>query len=174
MTKIKLTVFVLIMLGASSCKQESNNKDASSSTIGSPVLSEKVANQKEEKEQIIKPIEIPKDCNQTFETFFERFAKDSVFQKNRVKYPMKWFYYENSYDELKIDVMENGKFYYIDFTEDKDAMNKESGKYTVSIDKKSNHVDYLLKGYDNGLMLTYKFNLIDGCWYLVEILDEST
>ena len=41
MTKIKLTVFALIMLGTFSCKQEPRNKEASSSTIESPILSEK-------------------------------------------------------------------------------------------------------------------------------------
>ncbi|UII76266.1 DUF4348 domain-containing protein [Flagellimonas sp. HMM57] len=175
MTKIKLTVFVLIMLGASSCKQGPSNKDVSSSTIESPVLSEKVANQKEEKEQIIKPIEMAKDCNQTFDAFFERFAKDSVFQKNRVKYPLEWFYYKDVTDKTTtVEIVEYGSFNYVDFTKDKEAFNSEYDKYEVEIEKKENHNLYKLLGIDNGIHVTYKFSLIDDCWYLVEILDEST
>ena len=35
-------------------------------------------------------------------------------------------------------------------------------------------VYYKLLGYDNGIHVSYRFELIDDCWLLVEILDEST
>lgn len=53
-------------------------------------------------------------------------------------------------------------------------MKKEHDKYTVEIEKLDSMVKYLHLGYDNGIMDTYTFKLIDGCWYMVEILDEST
>jgi|GEM_PF-2459113 len=175
MTKIKWPVFAWIMMVTFSCRQEPRNKEVSSSTIESTVLSEKVDNHKEEKEQIIEPIEMAKDCNQTFEAFFERFAKDSIFQKNRVKYPLEWFYYKDVTDKTPtLEIVEYGSFNFVDFAKDKEAFNNEYDKYEVEIEKKKNHNLYKLLGIDNGIHVTYKFKLIDGCWYLAEILDEST
>jgi len=116
------------------------------------------------------------NCSIIFDEFFERFSKDSIFQKQRVKYPLKWSYYDESYEKLTIDYVMKKDFAYIDFSEDKNAMENESGKYKVFIEKKGkNKINYLLKGYDNGLYMKYIFELDEReCWYLVEIIDEST
>lgn len=119
---------------------------------------------------------LDRDCNQNFEEFIDVFGSDSVFQKQRVKYPLKWKYIEDLEDsKLETDLIGgSAQFNYIDFTEDKNAMQKESGKYEVFIQKDKDSANYQLKGYDNGLYISYKFKLINGCWFLVEILDEST
>ncbi|MEN1784878.1 MAG: hypothetical protein AAGF77_07020 [Bacteroidota bacterium] len=62
MTRIKLTVLALILLIISSCKQGTHNKTASSATIESPILSDKVANKGED---VARPIVMAKDCNET-------------------------------------------------------------------------------------------------------------
>ncbi|MBE9491200.1 MAG: hypothetical protein IMY67_12955 [Bacteroidetes bacterium] len=116
----------------------------------------------------------PKDCSLIFNEFFEKFSKDSLFQKSRVKYPLKWSYYRESYEKLTIEHIEQKDFIYIDFTEDKNAMQKKSGKYEVVIEKSKYEVNYLLKGYDNGIHMNHIFKLVEGCWFLVEIIDEST
>ncbi len=175
MTKIKLTVFVLIMLGASSCKQESSNKDASSSTIESPVLRKKVNNPKEAKEQIVKPIEKAKDCNQTFDAFFERFAKDSVFQKNNVQFPLKYTHYSDVTSDEPTEEYLNGVTYlFIDFSMDKEASNLTYDKFTIEKVEAENTVVYKRIGMDNGIRETYTFGKQKECWFLVEILNEST
>ena len=123
----------------------------------------------------LKVIEVT-NCLIDFDEFFERFSKDSIFQKQRVNYPLKWSYYDESYEKLTIDYVRQEDFTYIDFSEDKNAMEKESGKYKIFIEKKSkNKVTYLLKGYDNGIYMKYIFKLDKKeCWFLVEIVDEST
>jgi len=112
-----------------------------------------------------------KDCNETFDSFFERFSKDSIFQKSRIKYPLKWYYLEdNESNKLSFDVInEIDDYDYIDFTSD-----NKSDKYDVVHEKKEKERSYILKGNDSGLFMTYKFRIIDGCWYMIEILDEST
>ncbi|UOY08524.1 DUF4348 domain-containing protein [Muricauda sp. SCSIO 64092] len=175
MIRIKLTVVVLILLAAFSCKQEPRNKEASPNAVEPATSDQKAGANGDKKENIEVPTEMAKDCDQTFDAFFERFAKDSIFQKNRVKYPMKWFYYEDVTDEKPtLELVENGSFDYVDFTKDKEAFNNEYDKYEIEIEKEENNNLYKLLGIDNGIHVTYKFSLIDGCWYLVEILDEST
>jgi hypothetical protein len=116
-----------------------------------------------------------KNCDETFEEFFKEFAKDSIFQVSRIKYPLKWKYLNDVTDnELTIELVKYGSFNYIDFTNDEVAYKNEYSKYSVDIDKSNEHILYTLHGIDNGIHVIYKFNLIEDCWYLVEILDEST
>ena len=116
------------------------------------------------------------DCPTDFETFFKDFAKDSVFQKNHIKFPLSSAYYGGeSYEELIVDTIKTEADYkYINFTEDATAMQNETGKYTTEKIKSKNVVMYKLLGYDNGIMVSYKFEIINACWTMVEILDEST
>lgn len=118
----------------------------------------------------------PKDCSLIFDEFFEKFSKDSLFQKNRVKYPLKTSYIEDiETGNFTTKLISNAREYnYIDFTKDKSAMDKESDKYSIDIENLEEIVYYKLLGYDNGIHISYKFELIDGCWLLIEILDEST
>lgn len=116
-------------------------------------------------------------CGKSFEVFFEEFSKDSIFQKSRVQYPLRFVYAEGLEDtKWKTDYINKAsEFYYIDFTEDKSAMNKEYDKYTVEIEKiDGNNIYYKNLGYDNGIRMIFKFKKVDDCWLLVEILDEST
>ncbi|SNY94786.1 DUF4348 domain-containing protein [Flagellimonas pacifica] len=174
--KINLTLLgFCILLGVFSCKRELRNKEASLDTIESIVLDTEPVSDKHKEDGAAKAIEMDKDCGEIFDAFFERFAKDSIFQRNRVKYPLEWFYYKDVTDKAPtMEIVEYGSSNYVDFTKDKEAFNNEYDKYEVEIEKKENHNLYKLLGIDNGIHVTYKFNLIDGCWYLVEILDEST
>jgi hypothetical protein len=119
------------------------------------------------------------NCSISFDEFFDLISKDSVFQKNSIKYPLKYFHSEYSYD-LKKDtvivdyIIDKNEISFIDFSEDKYAMEKEYDKYQVFIDSFKNKVEYKLRGYDNGLRITYFFDYIQNCWYLTTILDEST
>ncbi|UOY08520.1 hypothetical protein L0P88_08185 [Muricauda sp. SCSIO 64092] len=70
MIRIKLTVAVLILLAAFSCKQEPHNKEASSNAI-EPPTSDKKAEANGDVEIFA---EMAKDCDHTFDDFFKRFA----------------------------------------------------------------------------------------------------
>ncbi len=173
MIRIKLTVVVLIMLAAFSCKKEPHNKEASPNAIEPPNSYKKV----EANEDIEIFAEMAKDCDQTFDDFFKRFAKDSVFQKSRAKYPFKYvnrFHdYDTQKDTFEISLIPKKEFMFFDFSKDKTAINNLYDKYTIDIEYYDSIVNYKWLGYDNGIRVTHIFKLIDNCWYLVEILDES-
>ena len=162
MKVIIISYLILFLLG---CKNKFTNTDSQEkdSTVSANI----------EKTQLFK------SCNESFDEFFERFAKDSIFQKNRVKYPFKYLSSEYDFEKRKDTIntefiLNKDNFSFIDFTEDKNAMDKEFDKYTVDIEDLDSIKNYRLNGYDNGIRITHKFKIIDGCWYMVEILDEST
>ena len=121
-------------------------------------------------------IQTIKNCNQSFEEFFEQFAKDSLFQKSRVKYPLKESYYEDlESSEITIEMVSKSDYHYLDFTEDQNAMNREYSQYKIVIEKiDENNIYYRNVGIDNGINIIYKFKLIDRCWFMIEIEDKST
>lgn len=174
MIKFKFVVITLIIFGLCSCKNETKQQKVNSNTITLNDENSKDDSQKEGNSTISNVI--VKDCNQTFEEFFEHFSRDSTFQKSRVKYPLKFLYNDYEIDSIIVvkKIMSKNDYKYLDFTDDKNAMNKESEKYTVDIEKLDSIIKYRHLGYDNGIMDTFTFKQIDGCWYMVEILDEST
>lgn len=171
-TKLILLFFIVCILF--SCKQNTQHaQELKKNETDS--LKATIYNSSEKKVEITSS-EFAKDCNQTFDEFFDRFAKDSVFQKERVKYPMEWSYYgEANYQELITEIVDSKqKFRYFDFTDDKNAINREYGAFEVN---RINHIDsviYQRIGLDTGLLISFKFQLIDNCWYLVSIVDKST
>ncbi len=174
---IRTCILVLILLGALSCKEVAADKKPTSDSVESAVADKDLVGEEHKvEEDTTESIEMAKDCNQSFDDFFGRFAKDSVFQKNRVKYPMEWFFYgDASYENLDKEIISSkDRYRYFDFTADEKAIEKEYGAFKVEKDKYQDSLVYKRIGLDSGLMMNFKFNLIDGCWYLVEILDEST
>lgn len=137
----------------------------------------KNSNKENTREEVLKQKEnehISKnDCATNFDIFFERFSKDSVFQKKMIKYPLESQYYDD-YEKLTTDLIKEESYKYRNFTKDASAMKKEYDKYTIKKEKIQNGLLYKLLGYDNGIYVSYEFKLIDGCWFLVKIIDEST
>lgn len=75
--------------------------------------------------------------------------------------------------KLKLNI-NISNFEYIDFTQDSLAMKKETDKYTIEKKEKKGYMIYSRSGYDNGIYELYKFKLIDGDWYLIEIENLSS
>lgn len=153
-TPMRKLILILVLFSIYSCQKKE-------STIESPNSGQTMASA---------------DCGSDFDLFFKEFAEDSIFQKNHIKFPLRSAYYGgDAYDELIVErVSTKSDFKYIDFTEDATAMQKETGKYTTEKIKSKNAMVYKLLGYDNGLSISYKFEIVEGCWTMVEILDEST
>lgn len=120
----------------------------------------------------------PQNCGLSFDVFFEEFARDSVFQKSRVKFPLEYFshYYDFNLrkDTIKAEPISFENYYYYDFTKDREAIDQDFDKYTVHMEKSDVEVLYKFVGYDNGIMVNYRFKKKDNCWLLVEIIDKST
>lgn len=112
---------------------------------------------------------------ENFDAFFERFSKDSIFQKNRTKFPLKTSFYEDPTEDAIVHyVKDSSEAEYIDFTKDTLAMNKETDKFAPKVEKTATGMVYKRIGYDNGIYVSYIFILSDNSWFLSEILDEST
>ena len=82
-------IIILSLVFLISCK---NNKTGNRDKI---VIKDSFFNRKDTTkkslEGILLPFKVSKNCNEiSFESFFERFGRDSVFQKKRVKYPLNY------------------------------------------------------------------------------------
>jgi len=102
------------------------------------------------------------------------FSKDSVFQKERTKYPLKIAYYEDIDEDLSVRYAKETESAYTDFTADTLAMNKKTDRFTFKIEKTDTKIIYKRVGYDNGIYISYIFSLFGNSWFLSEIRDEST
>ena len=100
-----------------------------------------------------------------FNTFFEKFKKDSVFQKQRVVFPLKVRIF--NIDNLKTE--ENS-------LEEKDYEFLKIDENEVSVEKKisKDSVKIILKGKDNGIYIETQFLKDNGIWKLETYNDQST
>ena len=122
-----------------------------------------------------KDSQIDQNCNMTFEKFFDKFSRDSIFQKKRIRFPLKESYVvDMESSEMQTDMINSPEYSYRNFRLDKEAKNKKYGKYTVDIEKVNDTiVNYKHKGIDNGIYRVYIFEQIKACWHLTEILNRS-
>ncbi len=111
---------------------------------------------------------------ENFDVFFKKFSQDSIFQKKRIKFPLKTAYYEDVTEDMTVHYVKETEITYIDFTKDALAINKETDKFTFKIEKTTNGMIYKRIGYDNGIYISYIFSLSGNSWFLSEIKDEST
>ena len=100
-----------------------------------------------------------------FNAFFEKFKKDSVFQKQRVVFPLKVRVF--NIDNLKTE--ENS-------LEEKDYEFLKIDENEVSVEKKisKDSVKIILKGKDNGIYIETQFLKDKGIWKLESYNDQST
>ena len=100
-----------------------------------------------------------------FNAFFEKFKKDSVFQKQRVVFPLKVRIF--NIDNLKTE--ENS-------LEEKDYEFLKIDENEVSVEKKisKDSVKIILKGKDNGIYIETQFLKDKGIWKLESYNDQST
>ncbi|MBF4463665.1 DUF4348 domain-containing protein [Flavobacterium sp. LC2016-12] len=123
-----------------------------------------------------KDLKSKKESLLDFNQFFEKFATDSIYQKEHIKFPLKCLFYDNAnYEKLETELIASkSDFRYIDFSKDSKAMNQETDKFTIEKEKIKQGLIYKRVGYDNGIYQLYEFKVIENCWYLIKITDEST
>ncbi|MDR1631800.1 MAG: hypothetical protein LBR97_02790 [Dysgonamonadaceae bacterium] len=108
-----------------------------------------------------------------FQSFLTNFQHDSVFQINRVKFPIKYYIYESgSYMDNSGNV--------IDLHNREVIINKDDWEYQNFVEykkiiSKTNENEYNLELQieDTGVSVNYIFKINNNQWYLVEIVDES-
>lgn len=72
------------------------------------------------------------------------------------------------------DSIASCKWILIDFTRDAVSDKKVTDAYETEIKKTgTDEIDYIRRGIDNGILVTFKFRLVEAEWYLEKIVDES-
>lgn len=111
----------------------------------------------------------------SFKDFFMKFSRDSLFQISRIQFPLKYSYFEEYNDSLMVERIEIKDWNYIDFEDDSMAYKNNEDAYQIRfIEKGRDSVEYLRKGIDNGINMSYTFKRIVSQWFLVEIVDRSS
>lgn len=111
--------------------------------------------------------------NEVFEEFYQAFYTDTLFQKNRITFPLPG--YNSDYDlELPDDVAEQmGVSKDKDFYWEKDewnfinTVNKDDNTVIKTIEKSDTLVIEKLMMPNTGFEITRKFKPIEGKWYLI-------
>jgi hypothetical protein len=110
---------------------------------------------------------------ENFDVFFNKFQKDSIFQIDRIDFPLKCYIYESgSYmdDEGNVVDLDNSEI----------VFEKENWNYQIFVGYKNfiskitdSEYNLELQIEDTGVSINYIFRLYNDFWYLVEIKDES-
>lgn len=106
--------------------------------------------------------------NENFDTFLSQFQQDSIFQKQRIVFPIKSSSYNTDTEMYEEGFINEDKWSFTNFTE----LPKKYIKELTKID--NNRYKYNLQIEDTGVSINYIFSLNKEKWYLVEIIDEST
>lgn len=109
--------------------------------------------------------------DKSFDFFFEEFSSKPDFQASRIQFPLKHAYYE---DTLVESVINADEWKYIDFRNDQKASARNEDAYNVEIiNKNFGAIEYLRKGIDNGISMSFHFEKKGGQWFLIKIVDRS-
>lgn len=170
--KNKIVLLIIALAVFTGCvnnkKEENKTSDLQEEKVVEKKVVENIPNQTVEKN------DYPKDCGLNFESFFTRFSTDSAFQKNRIQFPLKMATID-AYDSDNPSIKNlNIKDYsFIDFSNDKDAINRDTDKYKVEIVENKETTIYKKIGIDNGIYVEFKFEKRENCWLLILIKDQS-
>lgn len=114
---------------------------------------------------------VNKDSLNNFICFLYRFSKDSLYQKDHIKYPLKFTYlnldndYNDTTEYIKHDKVGNFDYFENDVLLFFDEEDIESSK--------TNKASVILRGKNNGINSRTFFNFRKNSWQLVEEIDHS-
>lgn len=153
----KYTLLILfIFTGLFSCKNQTDTSKKEEITDSTQTNS----TTKEETEKVEET---------DFDTFFEKYPSDSVFQINHTKFPLKCITMELEEDEITF--IQKNKWQFNDF-EDNKTSEYDQYEYQKKVIN-SNLVLYKMQGIDNGISVVYKFIFDNQEWNLEEIENAS-
>ncbi|MDR6969018.1 hypothetical protein J2X31_003044 [Flavobacterium arsenatis] len=114
---------------------------------------------------------IQSTCKEDFDSFFEKFATDSLFQKKHVDFPIMKYY---SDEDFPLDMMENmideESFEAIYFQHN---TRRTNDTYEIIIKKETDSVSCYKRGINNPINIEYIFTCKKNSWFLVKIVDNT-
>lgn len=109
-----------------------------------------------------------------FNIFIEKFSSDSLFQLSRIKFPLMIIIYDMSNDRDSAMCINKSDFNILDFRKKKSSVQSDQWKQEIVFDNKHTSATIEIRGIDNGMMVDYLFEKVNGAWMLIEIKDSST
>ena len=109
-----------------------------------------------------------------FNDFIEKFSRDSFFQLNRTKFPLKvkWYDIDNDIDSLIY--RDRSGFKMMDFRKKKSTSQLNQWEQKIMVGKNNTSAKIEIRGIENGINIDYLFEKITEIWMLIEIDDSST
>lgn len=114
------------------------------------------------------------DIDGNFNDFINKFSTDSTFQLSRTKFPLKIKSYDLNNDSDSIIYKDRSKFEMVDFRKKKSTGQYDQWEQKIVIGKNKASATIEIRGIDNGIMVGYLFEKINGMWMLIAIDDRST
>ena len=116
----------------------------------------------------------PKIVDENFETFLIRFNKDSIFQLNRIDFPITVEEFSTDDFQSKKRIIREGNYQKMDLSYDESIKIREFDKYTqvIKFDKQKAIIE--IRGIDNGIYEDVVFEKKNGKWKLITWIDSST
>jgi hypothetical protein len=152
-------LYLILILAFLGCKLESRKVETEKST--------------ESKKETIQ-IKIPENVDNDFKVFLYYFSKDSIFQISRVNFPLKVMEVNqnNTLEQIEMTIQKK-EYTKLDFEYPKDALTRETSRFTQNIKTKDNQSIVEIRGFDNGIYTDYFFEKENGKWILKSWDDNS-
>ena len=109
-----------------------------------------------------------------FNDFIDKFSTDSTFQLSRTKFPLKTKWYDLDNDRDSLIYRERSSFEMMDFRKKKSTGQYDQWEQRIVVDKNNTSAIIGFRGIENGIMVDYLFEKINGAWMLIEVDDSST
>ena len=108
-----------------------------------------------------------------FDDFFGRFKTDSLFQIERVKFPLTTESWNTDEDKPATDKVEIVSWRHLRFEYKDEYAKREIDAYTQETKVFADSAKLELRGVDNGIFIDYDFKKLNGEWFLVSEKDYS-
>ncbi len=122
-----------------------------------------------------KTTELTTDKNvqgENFDDFFNKFRSDSVFQIERVKFPLPLVTWDID-DNLATEEIDRENWRHLRLEYKNEFGTREIDAYTQETKIYADSAKIELRGIDNGIHVDYVFNKVDGQWTLTTERDYS-
>ena len=122
-----------------------------------------------------KTTELTTDKNvqgENFDDFFNKFRSDSIFQTERVKFPLTLVTWDID-DNLATEEIDRENWRHLKLEYKDEFGTREIDAYTQETKIYADSAKIELRGVDNGIHVDYVFNKVDGQWTLTTERDYS-
>ena len=109
---------------------------------------------------------------ENFDDFFNKFRSDSIFQTERVKFPLTLVTWDID-DNLATEEIDRENWRHLKLEYKDEFGTREIDAYTQETKIYADSAKIELRGVDNGIHVDYVFNKVDGQWTLTTERDYS-